>query len=266
VPKPPLPILFCIGLLAGCSAAHAETVALPGGLRWEAHPLEGAPGLEPLAFRPTDGTETEILDLHRGERGDAFPDASFFRDFRYGMRAAGDDPDLEALEAYTDHPTDAGVFQTVEVQLFREGRLIYSVAAGAGSPVQALRGLWTYSGHWVLEIAYVTEERAGRNEIADRPAGRLIQDGTDLNDARGFDEAFGFQLLHGEPFYFFSRRGAVGLAYAGRETILPYDLIPHDQCCSGSALNPKAARNMVAFFAQKGGRWFYVEAGVFPPA
>ena len=93
--------------------------------------------------------------------------------------------------------------------------------------------------------------------------GQVIEDGQSLNERAGYDETFGFQLLQGEPFYFFKKGGTIGAVYAGQEIQLRYNEVPHYGCCSPAELNPISAENMLAFFAQRDGRWYYVEIGVF---
>ena len=84
-----------------------------------------------------------------------------------------------------------------------------------------------------------------------------------MNALKGYDEAFGFQLLAGKPFYFYLRNGHVGYSYDGKEMELDYDEVPHYRCCGESVLNPVQARNMVAFFAVREKTWFYDELGAF---
>jgi len=69
--------------------------------------------------------------------------------------------------------------------------------------------------------------------------------------------------MNGKPFYFYKRDSQINISYDNREIQSRYDQTPHYQCCSGSQLNPKSAKNMVAFFAQRGKKWFYVEIGVY---
>jgi hypothetical protein len=101
------------------------------------------------------------------------------------------------------------------------------------------------------------------NEIDFDVWGEVIQDGISLNKQHGYQEAFGFQLMKGKSFYFFKKRGRLGISYNGVEIPLGYTQVPHYWCCSAAALNPRSAKNMVAFFAQRGGVWYYIEIGVF---
>ena len=140
------------------------------------------------------------------------------------------------------------------VDLIRGDEIIFSTDAGLPSPALPQQGLWTYEDHWVLEILLAEDEIW---------MGEIFQDGELINDLMGYEEAFGFQLLAGEPFFFYQRNGQLGYSYAGQETDLPYDHIPHYRCCAEDTLNPVQAEQMVAFFAQQGELWFYLELGDF---
>jgi hypothetical protein len=253
-------IILCLG---SCNSSHAVQSNLPTGLSIEEYPLKNAPGVEPLTFMPIQGTQQEILAKHQQERGLAFPDNSFFTNGNAGMSVQLGNDKVEALESSTDMVSDLGTFQKVTVQVSRAGQTIYSIPAGDGSPINTLQGLWAYSNHWALEIAHVTEKFSLNNQISLDSVGQIIQDGQLLNERIGYDEAFGFQLMNGKPFYFFKRDGQIGISYDNQEIQLGYTQIPHYQCCSGAELNPKRTQNMVSFFAQRDDKWFYVEIGVF---
>ena len=140
------------------------------------------------------------------------------------------------------------------VTVMRDGKQIFRVDTGMASPVTSLRGLWTYDDHWVLETAYITQDSTG---------GRLSRDGAALNTSHGYEDAFNFKLLHRRPFYFFKKDSNIGFSFDGKDTLAGYDEIPHYGCCSESELNPRTAQNLVAFFARRGGAWYYIEIGVF---
>jgi hypothetical protein len=156
----------------------------------------------------------------------------------------------------------SGVFEKVTVEVSRDGRAIYSIPAGDGSPINTLQGLWYFSDHWVLEIAHVDQHISG-NEISLDSFGQVVEDGVILNDRYGYQEAFGYQLMNGKPFYFFKQDGRIGISYDSQEIPLGYDTIPHYGCCSAAAANPRHAHKMVAFFAQRSRKWYYVEIGVY---
>jgi hypothetical protein len=78
------------------------------------------------------------------------------------------------------------------------------------------------------------------NEIDFDVWGEVIQDGISLNKQHGYQEAFGFQLMKGKSFYFFKKRGRLGISYNGVEIPLGYTQVPHYWCCSAAALNPRS--------------------------
>ena len=165
------------------------------------------------------------------------------------MISQGPGPSLEAvLVVSPDNP----LRQIVE--LLEGDEIILSVDGGLPSPVLPLQSLWSYEDHWALEILYAEEEIW---------QGRIYLNGELLNESQDYQEAFGFQLLGGKPFYFFQREDALGYSYDGIEMELPYDSIPHYNCCSASTINPLPAENMVAFYALTGDDWYYVELGDF---
>jgi hypothetical protein len=253
-------IILCLG---SCISKHATQPGLPSGLSIEEYPLKNAPNVEPLTFMPIQGTQQEILTKHQQERGNSFPDNSFFTNGQPGISVQMGNEKLVALESFTDTITSLGTFQKVSVQISRNGEIIYSIPAGDASPINTLRGLWVYLNHWVLEIAKVTQNFGPQNEISLDSFGQIVQDGELLNERYDYDEAFGFQLMNGKPFFFFKRDGQIGISYDNQEVPLGYSQIPHYQCCSGAELNPKSAQNMVALFAQRDEKWYYVEIGVF---
>jgi hypothetical protein len=111
-------------------------------------------------------------------------------------------------------------------------------------PVYAL-GSW--EGHWVLETT---------NEV--------IVDGQSLNAQLGYDEIFGWQLIDGQPFYFFKTGGRIHISYTGEEvTPYVYDQVQHYLCCESSMFNISGNGTMTWFYALRDGTWYYVEAGVY---
>jgi hypothetical protein len=229
----------------------------------EEHSLSDAPNPDPLTFTPLQGTQEEIFAKHQQERGKSFPDNSIFVNGQPGMAIQLGGEKLVAVEIFTDAVTNQGTFQKVSVQVLRNEEEIYSIPAGDGSPINTLQGLWTYSNHWVLEIVHVTQAISSQNEISLDAVGQIVQDGESLNQQYGYEETFGYQLIYEKPFYFFKRDGQIGISYDNQEMELGYTQIPHYQCCSGAELNPKSAQSMVAFFAQRDGKWYYVEIRVF---
>jgi hypothetical protein len=255
--------LLQIYFFSGCSYIIPEGSNTSSNLSIEEHTLKGEPTLEPLTFIPEKGTQDKILSIHERERENTYSDNSFHRNNQFGMITKMGNYDLEAVEVFTDRENDRGDLQAVNIHIVRQGEVIFTISAGDGSPIQALRGLWSFSNHWVLEIAYVTEEISVNNEITDNTIGKVIQDGKIINEKGPYKEVFGFQLLKEKAFYFFIRNKKVWISYDNHEFELQYDQVPHYLCCSGSVLNPKVSRNMVSFFGRKGSQWFYVEMGVF---
>jgi hypothetical protein len=232
-------------------SACAPGLATPAVVRLtvEEHPLQSAPTLDPLRFDPKDGSMDAILSLHSAERSQTFPDNSAFLDGRFTLSADLRGARLMASENYGPGGTIGWV------TLARGTQEIYRIDTGMGSPVNSLRGLWTYDDHWVLETALIAAESI---------TGRLTRDGALLNTELGYKEAFGFQLIDGRPFYFFSRDHEIGYSFDRREVSPAYDEIPHYRCCSESVLNPRPSPGMVAFFARRADTWYYVEARAAP--
>jgi hypothetical protein len=218
-------------------------------LQLEEHPLAGAPELEPVRFQPLEGTQEEVLAVHANDRAAAFSIEVTTEEGNPAISSIGEDRGLSAVMVTS---IEGQPEQTVTV--FRGGVTIFETSAGLPSPVLPLQSLWTYDGHWALEILFADETTF---------AGEVFIDGSLVNERDGYDEAFGLQLLAGEPFFFYSRDGHVGYSHDGLETDLEYEEIPHYRCCGESPLNPVQAENMVGFFAVREENWFYVELGRF---
>jgi hypothetical protein len=234
---------------ATAEPAPPERRVLPGGLVLESYPLTAPPTLDPLTFQPLEGTQAEVLARHAAERQQAYVlDLQSDDQYRPTLTAAWEGGPLLA-RIDTDPSTQS---QTAE--LWHGDQRLFSAPAGFPSPASALQGLWTYDGHWAMELLMATP---------DEWIGQVYVDGVLLNDQLGDDEVFGFQLLDGRAFTFFKRAGTIGVRYDGQSVDLGYAQIPHYECCSGSALNPVKAPSMVAFFAEAGRQWRYVEIGAF---
>lgn len=239
-------VLSLVLVLPTCQSA-----APPGSLTLEEHTLLGPPDADRGIFQPLDLTQEQVLLAHQALRertvsnevfqaeGDPYPI----------MASRGTGPELTA--ALVTDPADP---PRQIVELRQDGQLIFSADAGLPSPALPLQRLWTYGDHWALEILYAEDEIW---------EGRIYRDSELLNESLGYDEAFGFQLLAGEPFYFFQREEGLGYSYAGVETALPFDQILHYGCCSASSLNPIPSEKMVSFFALSGEEWTYAELGDF---
>ncbi len=254
-------VLIVLGLvLAACSKMQvagwqqtATPAALPQELTIEEHALKNAPELDPLTYVPVVGSQEEILRKNAGLRSETPSDP---------VSAT-----VRSLQIDGDH-LEARVTDTegkVSVQVMRNGNPIYSDQLGDVGPVQNLWGLWTYDGHWVLEVARTRFNSTARPSATDEQiAGDVVVDAKSLNAEHGYGESFGFQLLNGKPFYFFKKAARAGswnygISYDGKESELGYTNIPHYNCCSGAALNPKSSKQVAAFFSQRGQTWYYVE-------
>jgi hypothetical protein len=225
------------------------TFTKSGNLQLEEYPLAAAPEPIPLTFQPEGTTQDAVLARHAQLREKVYQKPVTTIEGFPAMTSLGEG---EKLTAVMRVAVEDPLRQIVD--LMRGDELIFSTDAGLPSPALPQQGLWTYGNHWVLEILLAEDEIW---------MGEIFQDGELINDLKGYEEAFGFQLLSGEPFFFYQRDGQLGFSYAGQETNLPYDHIPHYYCCAEDTLNPVQAEQMVAFFAQQGEQWFYVELGDF---
>ena len=261
-------VCLCLGGCDFVNPASPQTpLALPPGLSVEEYTLKGMPEVEPLIFVPVESTQAEILSKHQNERSKRFSDRPLSTEPTISL--GGDK--LTAIADYTyAHRTDKGQEVSIpvscSVKVSRNEEAIYTIQLGAAGATPNLWGLWAYDDHWVLEVAHATEKGLFSNAIGSDVLGEVIQDGISLNKQHGYQETFGFQLMRGKPFYFFKKLGWFGISYDHREIPLGYAQIPHYGCCSASALNPRSAESMVAFFARRGTvrpEWHYVEIGVF---
>jgi hypothetical protein len=249
-------------VLAGCTSASETSTPLPSELSIEEHALTQRPEAEYTQLYFSEGTQAEILAVHAGERSQIITimDHACDVDGNFGQCSALGTDSLAAWLDYTSGPSSTGT-----VTLTSNGEPIYQIPVGDSSPIGSLRGLWVYDQHWALETAYVTTRQVG-NEIDSQATGQISIDGQLLNEQLGYQEAFGFQTMHGKPFYFFERDNEIGVSYDSVEIPLGYTEVLHYGCCSAASLNPLTTPNMVAFFARKGSTWYYVEIGVFGQA
>ncbi len=243
---------------------------LPGGLKLEEHRLVAAPEPDPLTFKPAQGSLAEILAAHAELRGRLHPPYldgdGIFIEGQYRRTIVLRDTPFSAVEISRDptQTTTTVLWGTREVQVLEGDEVIYTIDAGHTSPLNSFQSLWSYDGRWVLEIAHVIESRVPDSyTVSSDVKGMIVDNGVLLNDKHGYDEAFGFQLIAGRPFYFFKRGGSIGIFYEGQEVDLGYTGIPHYGCCSATMLNPQKSETMVAFFAQRDEVWYYVELGGF---
>jgi hypothetical protein len=133
-------------------------------------------------------------------------------------------------------------FPTLTYQVELDGQAVYRGTAVALGAYMPLRSFTAWEGHWALEVD-----------------DHLIVDGQDL----GHDAAFGFSLIHGQPFYFFEQEGKVRMSYGGRTLPNVYDQVFHNQCCEAAMHNVEVLEDVVLFHALWEGTWYLVEAGVY---
>jgi hypothetical protein len=141
----------------------------------------------------------------------------------------------------------------------RNGIETYRISTGPASPVEPLRGFWSYDSHWVLEVAPIIEKKIGNNGIEIDTKGQLIEDGRSLNSQYGYEEAFNFQTLGGRPFYFFQKNGRIDAWFDGQVVPLGYDNISHYGCCSAAQGNPRMFTNLIVFFGSRGQADYFVQ-------
>lgn len=230
-------------------ASCAQVSQLANGLTEYAFPLKGAPVSGPLTFEPVNCAMAEALATHAAERSPSTSQEPITVDGQPALKA---DLNGQSLVAVFKPGTSQSPEQSIDVQL--GGKTILTLDAGLPSPALPLQSLVTYDGHWALEFLLATPNVW---------SGQIYLDGSSLNQANSYDDAFGLQLIDGEPFYLFSKGGQIGAEYKGEALELGYTAITHYECCSDSVLNPAPAQSMVAFFAQHGDEWYYVEIGSF---
>ena len=141
---------------------------------------------------------------------------------------------LSATEEYTF---------TYKVAL--DGQVVYSGTGALQGAYHPLRGFSACDGRWVLEV----DEH-------------LIVDGEDLGETRGWDAAFGYHLIGGQPFDFYEQDGQASMSYAGQTLPYVYDEVFHDMCCEPAIHNVEAHEDVLWFHALREGTWYFVEAGL----
>jgi hypothetical protein len=228
----------------------------PSGLSIEEHPLAKRPEIEPLVIYPLDAlTQTEVMFKHNSEWGETLPSNEYYSVGGGDVWVMQGNDKLEAVNGSTENGHLAA-------QVTRNGQVIFSTPIVPPGVTSEFRVLTVYDNHWVLEIAQQKTVPANQ-EVDSFFAGEIFVDGQSLNELYGYEESYGFQTIHGRPFYFFKRDGKIGVSYDGQEILLNYGGVPHYGCCSAGALNPRMAQNIIGFFAWRGERWYYTEIGVF---
>jgi len=247
-------VVFMI-ILSGLVGCNASPQSDGSSLAVEEHVLLSQPQNDPFAFTPQDGTQEEVLQKHAAERSAVLQIETSYCDGNMCFSGILDGNELTATQVFTDNYNDSYVAVT------RDGTEIYRIATGPASPITTLRNLWIYGSQWALETVLINPE--GDDAVTPYAVGQITIDGVLANEEKSYQEAFGFQIINSEPFFFFKKDGIIGYSYAGQETMTMYEEIPHYACCSESVLNPIAAQDMVAFFARSGETWYYVEIGAF---
>jgi hypothetical protein len=230
----------------------------PSGLSIEEHPLAKIPEIEPLVIYPLDAlTQAEVLDKHMDEWGKTLSPNEYYSVGWGNLWVMQGNDRLDAI----DGPTENG---KATAQVTRNGNFFFSTPVDSPGTTSAFRVLTVYDNHWVFEIAQERNPSPPNTQLVDSFfSGEIFVDGQSLDALYGYDETFGFQTIHGRPFYFYKCDGKIGVSYDGQEIALGYDGVWHYGCCSGGALNPRMAQNIIGFFAWRGDQWYYTEIGVF---
>lgn len=233
--------------------------SVPVGLTIDEIALKGEVSTEPLTFKPVQGTQEEVLARHSQVWRAPYQRIFDYVDNHTTIYPVTGEKTYRALQI----EQQSGAVHEILVQMQKDEQPILTVKAGPVTPITTLAGLWVEnSGAWVLEIAS-TANTSQDNGIPLSAAGQLYRNGTLLNQAYGYPEMFGYQLLDGKPFYFYKQAGQIHLSYDNQALPLVYEDVPHYNCCSAAALNPIAAPNGVRFFGLRAGVWYYTEIGKY---
>ncbi|MGV8027137.1 MAG: hypothetical protein AB2L18_11315 [Anaerolineaceae bacterium] len=149
---------------------------------------------------------------------------------------------------YQDELIYPVIASTIQI-ISESGQMIYETSLPSNPVMNPIQTFQSWNGHWILE-----------------KEGKLIMDGESLNKELGFNEIFDWQIIRGEPFFFFQNEkdGSYSMSYAGQKLEQQYDDIAHYQCCESGAFNPNGNTYMTWFFASRNGKWYYVEVGTYP--
>jgi len=239
----------------------SPTPPAPAKLKVEEYALERNTMVgESVVSIPLEGTWEEILATHASMREDHFSREVYSSN---KLQVGADQISWKIQQTPTPN-ADGTTTAAIDILVYKNDSLLLTIPVGQSTPVNPLWGFWAVDGSWYLETATSSETQTeGSNVINIETLGDIYQDGESLNAREGYEESFGFQTISGRPFYFYQRDGSLGYLYNGQEYTLGYNYIPHYNCCSGAAYNPIMAKNMVAFYANKGEQLYYVEIGAF---
>ena len=232
-------------ILFGLAACRPEGQAHPAGVVCDSVRLAGPPNSDDGSFQPEGTTREDVLAERRAARSKIWQHPVHTVDGLPVMDSLGSGRELQAVLRTSEENPPRQIVEVLDGE-----QILFRTDAGLPSPALPLRGLWSYGEHWVVEILQAEDEVW---------KGEIYRDGKLLNAAQEYQEAFGFQLLDGKPFYFFQREDQLGFSYDGKEAELPFDHIPHYNCCSATTINPVQAQDLAAFFARDGEDWYYVE-------
>lgn len=121
-----------------------------------------------------------------------------------------------------------------------------------GVVILTIPGYWmirhrffAWNGHWIFE----TDDT-------------VVVDGEILNQKFGFEEVFHWGLVNDKPTYFFRKGSRIGLSYDGQILPINYHDVAHNLCCSPAQNNPSMGNDVIHFFGERDGAWYYVEVKI----
>ncbi len=257
-----IPIVLLLNALISCvPVIPAPTPNAPNAanlpLKLDEFPLAGTPPVESTTLTFADGTQSDRNLRLQGET--VFNTYESCRNITPDLRARcarQNDDILIAMPGY--QPPD--IYHAI---VTRNGQEIYRVRIGQPSLPPEIQGIWAWDDHWALETILHDWQTSDGHVTFMR--GQISLDGELLNEKFEWEEAFGFQLLSGKPFFFFKHQGIYHAWYDGAQMPLGYEEIPHYLCCSASTKNPYAHKEMISFFGRHENQWYYAELRPVPP-
>lgn len=220
-------------------------VVIPPEISVEEYELRKHPSTDDYFFVPVTGSAASIQKKHEVERGQPVEGAHLIR---------LDNGQLIQVEETSQATGLSDPSHILNITITQNGNGIFTMQSLI-SPISAFRGLWSFENHWFAEIIAAWDYNSFRSFTK----GDIFMDGKSINETHSYTESFGFQLLHGRPFYFFEKDARIGVSYDGQEIPLGYDRVPHHGCCSASFLNPKTYENMVIFLLFAGTNGFMLK-------